>query len=438
MSLARFRLLFSVFLATGVVLGACASEVPTSIGGSLVPEGSVRTYELLLDAAGFIEFDTTLTGYVRPVESNNLVVARQFGGTLTAHTLARFVGTPASISVRDAQNNTITDTLPRLISGQVILRLDTLRTRLTAPVQLQLHTVGEAWDPFSATWALRVDSGAVRLPWRTPGGTRGRLLTTAAAAPGVDSIIFDVDSATVKAWSDTLDLSRGALIASTTAGTRLHAASVGLRVQLRSSVRDTIVSTFAGNIATTFVFDPQPAPTANLRIGGTPAWRSFLRFRAGLDTIPLPCPNGVPGCVLRLRAGTINYAALQLRTLPAEGGFALEDTLIVDAYSVAASAEVPVGRSPLLARVGRSRSPVRPTEVVTGGTLLEVPVTGFFASLAAPVPDSITTVARTRNLALIGAPEGGTFGYATLAALGGASAPKLRIIVTVANEVQLP
>jgi hypothetical protein len=207
---------------------------------------------------------------------------------------------------------------------------------------------------------------------------------------------------------------------------------------MRSSVRDTIVSTFAGNIATTYVFDPQPAPTANLRIGGTTAWRSFLRFREGTDTLPLPCPTGAPGCSIRLRNGTINYAAVQLRTLPTEAGFILEDTLIVDAYSVAASALVPIGRSPLLGRVGRSRSPVRRTDVAQ--TLLEVPITGFFALLVAPLADSTAaaTEPRTRTLALIAAPEGGTFGYTTLAALGSANAPKLRIIVTVANEVQLP
>src|SRR5688572_27345848 len=121
MSLARLRVVFSAVLATGVVLGACGTEAPTSIGGSLVPSGSVRTYELLLDASRFLEFDTTLTGYVRPVAFNNLVIARQFSGMLNANAIARFVRAPTTISVRDAQNNTLTDTLPRAISGQVIL-----------------------------------------------------------------------------------------------------------------------------------------------------------------------------------------------------------------------------------------------------------------------------------------------------------------------------
>lgn len=430
-------------IACAVMVMGCGKENATDIAGPLIPQGSVQTYELVLDGSSFLSADTSLTGYTIPNNANYLILARTFGGIVNSNVLARFVQTPPSIQVADSAGTIRTDTLPIFFAGRVVLRVDTTAVASGGPVTFELYRTAESFDVSSASWTLRVDTGGVQVPWQQPGGTRGPKVSTATWTPGVDSVVFAVDSATVKAWSDTSNVARGALIVATTPNSRLRARGIGFNVQARSKIRrDTVVTVTTGNLGSTFIYDPlPPRPTSDLRVGGQPSWRSYFQFRDNLDSLSVPCPNAA-NCKVLLKNATINYAALLLQPLPTLAAYSPEDSIIVGAYSVFPNTTVPIGRSPLGTVVGSTRSSLKPAQFI-GATQprVEVPITGFISTLAgARDSTTVNTTARPTSIALLASPEGSTFGFGTFASrrAGPALAPKLRLIVTVAFEVQLP
>ena len=87
-----------------------------------------------------------------------------------------------------------------------------------------------------------------------------------------DSVLFTVDSATVNAWADTTDLSRGARIELFDVGPRLQMNGAILRLDVRPSLDpDTLVQLVVSTLDITFVYDPFPQPPPDgVRIGGRP------------------------------------------------------------------------------------------------------------------------------------------------------------------------
>jgi hypothetical protein len=428
--------------AGALLFSACGKEGPSALAGPLVPEGAVRTYELLLDATSFLVNDASFGGYSRTSEAGFYVLAKSFEGVVDANILVRFVHTPPTLSIVDSAGVGRQDTLPRFFGGHVVVNLDTTLTPTTTALQFALYRTTEQWDAATATWALRVDTGGVQLPWTQPGGTRGPLVSTATLDPGGDSIVFNVDSATLVAWNDTTDATRGALIVAVTPNARVHALSVGLQAQAHSSLnKDTVVTVTTGNLASTFIFTPEAPPSTALRVGGTPAHRSYFVFRDNLDSLAVPCPSGRPGCQVLLKNATVNYAALVLQALPTAPGFALEDSVYIGAYPAFPSPALPLSRSPLGSITGRSTFKVRPDQFAgAAGSTIEVPITSFVSVLAAPRDTTSTSnAARSTAIALLSAPENATFGFSTFAGRTAVTgAPKLRLVVTVATEVQLP
>ncbi|MBI4545462.1 MAG: hypothetical protein HY703_09720 [Gemmatimonadetes bacterium] len=434
------RKVLVVLLSAAALLPACGDEDPTGVGGPLLPGGVIRSFEVVLDAGTFLTEATDLAGFAKPPASGFFLIAHRFGGSLESHALARFAPPPARVTFRDAAGTVREDTLPRFIGGQLVLRVDTLLTVPRAPLRLQLFRVAEAWDPGSADWRLRVDSGRVALAWSQPGGTVGALVDSAVWQPGTDSVVFAVDSQTVALWADTTNAARGALILAATDGTRMKSPLALLRLEARPSQRpDTVVTATVGSVARTFLFDPPPPSLTPLQVGGTPAWRSFLRFRGGLDTVSVACPGGAPGCRLRLGDATVNFAALLLDPLPVPAAFQPEAAFDIEARSVLETPGVPVARSPLGQLLGRVRTPVDPRAFAAGSKAppaVEVPVTTFLSSLVAPLERADS--ARASTLALLATIEAGTFGFGTFAAGGTASAaPRLRIVLSIASEVQI-
>lgn len=433
------RSAFGLALGCAVAVG-CADEDPTSVGGPLLPGGSVRTYELILDADDFLASDTTLSGFATPSLAGFRALAGDFDG-LQANALVRFSPPPGAVLYTDTAGVARLDSMPTFLDGRVLVKIDTLRSQAAGPVRLELYELAEEWDPRSASWTLRVDSGQVQLPWAVPGGTAAALLDTATWDPdGADSVSFAIDSATAARWADTTDMTRGALIRVTTPDARLISPVTLLRLKARPSARpDTVVESTVGVIGGTFVADPIPPPGSALRVGGLPSWRSFLRFQR-LDTLALPCP-GEPagsGCVLRLDEAKINYAALVLQPRAAPPGLAPEDSLRVDARAVLVAPSVPLERSPLgsLASVFASDA-VEPSVFQAGATpgTIEVPLTRFVGILAAGDADDGT--APPSMLALYSGSEGGAFGLGSFDGIEGAAPPRLRLIVTIATQVEI-
>jgi hypothetical protein len=72
-----------------VVLGlfaatACTEETPTDVGDDLLPSGDVRTFEVILDPAQFLTFDTTFTGYTTTQQADWVTLANSFESVVDA------------------------------------------------------------------------------------------------------------------------------------------------------------------------------------------------------------------------------------------------------------------------------------------------------------------------------------------------------------------
>lgn len=419
-------------------LAGCADEDPVGLD-PLVPPGLVRTVEVVLDAARFIESDTSIVGFSTVAESEFGIVADDYDGVLDAHTLMRVALPLASISYTDTAGKSAKDETPNLVSGQLIARLDTSQVRPDADVSLALYTTAEEWDEESATWTLRVDSGGVTLPWTEPGGTRGALVSAATLDADADSVVFPVDSATLALWSDTTDATRGALLVSETPGTLLRFTDVDLIVRARPSERpDTLVTDTVGLSRGTYIYDPAPAADGKLLVGGTPAWRSYFRIRDRLDTLAVDVPcAGEQTCSVRLADVTINYAGLLLQPTPAPAGFAPDDTVAMELRRVLGGGEIPLARAPVRAFIPPILFQVPPGSFAPDAEPAEIALTPIVRGII-EAAKSAGDEALPATFALLDLDEGDGFGIAAFEpTAAGAAAPKLRLIISVVSEEQV-
>lgn len=415
----------------------CADDDPTGVGSSLLRGGSIQTVRLELDADRFLVDAATAAGYSGFSSVGFVVLADEAGGELDAHALGRFAPPPAVVEYTDADGEPFADSTVTYIGGNVVMHIDLARSTASGPVELQLYGTAEAWDPETASWTWRVDSAGQRTPWTDPGGTTGPLLATAEWEPGADSVVFPVDSQTVAAWTDTTDATRGALVAVDQPGARLVAPTGGFGVRLtaRPSVDpDTTVTVVVGLDAWTSVFDPPPATDGRLLVGGVPSWRSFLRFDDRLDSVTVAVVRDGETVRVPLNRVTVNRATLLLDPEPAPAGFVPEDSVMLDARAVMEDEGIPLSRSPLGRQsVGRPDSALVP-ELFTADppvATVELPVTNFITGL-------LSSEDEPRAVALVRRSGAPTFGVATFAGPdAGARAPRLRLTVTVATEVQI-
>ncbi len=332
-----------------VVLGlfaatACTDETPTDVGDDLLPSGEVRTFEVILDPADYLTFDTTFTGYTTTKDASWVTVAHQFGGVVDANGLFRFANPPRIVTVRGA-SGAVVDSSPRYFEGRLVLRLDTLKSG-EPPVRLRAFHTAEEWDR-SATWSLRIDTGSVELPWATPGGTRGASIDTATWAAS-DSVVLRIDSASLAQWIDTTNTARGALIVSETPDSRLRITGAVLRVSAHSALQaDTVLNFEVTPTANTFIYNPPPpAAGSQLRVGGVPSWRTMIGIRPDLANLTFPCP-GVAGCQVRLSDAHIALAELLLQPVAAPAGFIPEDTTFLAVRTLLVTPGIPLERSPI-------------------------------------------------------------------------------------------
>ena len=416
----------------GLLGTACGRETPTDVGGPLLPGDAVRTFEVILDASSYLAIDSAFSGFDEIFGASFNMVAQAYQGALDAHTLARFA-IPSIISAPDSAGTTRNDSTPRFIGGRIVILLDTLRSNGPAPALFRAYRVQESWHPATATWTNRVDTTGVRLPWSTPGALGGAVIDTATWAAGVDSISIRVDSATIAAWADTTTTARGAVIEAVTGGIRVRTVDLVLRLEARPRFRpDTVVTVTSRPGDPTFVINPglgtqRSAPL----IGGRPSWRTYLRFREGLDTLSIPCPQVSASCVVRLGRATLTTATLMLQPAASPAGYLPQDTFRLGTRALLVSPRAPLERSPLGEAIGVSEKLLQPSLFLPGASRegVEVPVTSFVRALAT---DTVPNQPAPRWLAVLPLIEGLNFGVAAFEEL-----PRLRLVITIANQLQL-
>lgn len=421
-----------------LAFAACEERTPASLDERLLPPEPV-TIEVRLPWSEFASNLAVFGGYGSPEELGTGVVANEFVDTLNARTLVRFGAYPTEASVRDSEGTIRTDTLLTFIGGRVVAFFDTLASTNASTVSLALGATGLEWHARTATWTAAVDTIGDLRPWPEPGAGPVTPLSTADWDPAAsDSVSFAVDSATIAAWADTTDSSRGARIELLTPGHRLQVNAVALRLVTRPSLNpDTLIDLTAPRRNLTFVYDPFPEPPPDgIRIGGVPAWRTILDLSlpAQLDGPPDLC--AAVGCPLVLEAGQVSQAAIILTTRASFGAFQPSDTIELDVRPVLSRAAMP--KSPLGSSLIEADAGIVPPEAFGGGAgvEVEVPVTRFVRQL---LPDAQGTVASSTNtLALLSVLEPLSIAFATFHGPGEPSEPMLKLILTVSPAVELP
>jgi hypothetical protein len=418
----KMRTLFLALLAGTVALAGCDREDPTAIGAPLVENGSVRTFEVTLDAADYLVRDTSFSAFPSAI-SSFLLVANGYDNVLNAHALARFAVDPV-ILVLNSSNQTVVDSTPKLQSGRLVLPIDSLASFADGPVLFHLYRAAETWDSTAVSWTTREKN----VLWTTPGGTRGALIDTATYAGG-DSVVFRVDTVTLKEWRDFPGTSPGALITSESPSSRMRTGTPILRVAMLTSVGDSTVTVSTVPFVMRFITDPAvPAISAEPHVGGYPtSFRSVFEVRQDLLDVSVPCPF-TPTCRVKLRGATIASAELLLQPIASPPGFAPELPMSIFAYTLLPTPQVPLIRSPLGLQSGGIT--VGPSSFQgTNAPIVRLNVTNFVRDLVAPLD---TTTFKSRYLTLLqGVPA--TFGYASFQAQ-----PKLRLRLSLAQEIQLP
>lgn len=425
----RGRTWVGLALATVLVAGACNEEVPTGVGGGLLPPGGIRTFEVVLEPERWLVSDTAFGLYSAVPDENFFILADKFDDALDSRALVRFL-VPA-VSARDtATNATRTDTLPNYFAGRMVLLIDTLQSA-PPPVTIALYRTTEEWHGLSATWALAVDSGAVTVPWSVPGGAPGQLIDRVTwDGTRADTVELQVDSATMVLWREAQDPGRGALIVAETDGARVRTTLPLLSADARPSFRpDTVVTVTLSPTSRTFIHNPAaPDSAAEPRVGGTPTWRAMFRFRERLDTVTVACP-GDPFCRVPLSQLTINRAAVQLRPMPTAQGLAPEGPLSMTAHVVLPASTIPLHRWPLTEAVAATTQPIPVSSFMApDAPVVEIALTDLIIALARPPADEF----RPPWFALL--PAGPrTFGHGTFAEM-----PTLRLTLSFARNLQLP
>lgn len=421
-SRARFALLALVALA----LPACDREDPTTIGAPLVENGAVRTFEYTLDASQFLVRDTAFSTF-QPPFSSFLILAKSFEGSVNANTLLKYAVDPF-VGVVNANGDVVVDSAPVLKRAVLVFSVDSLSSSYDGPVPLRLYRLAQTWDTAAATWTVRELNGTTPVLWATPGGTRGVLLDTATYVGG-DSVVFRVDTMTIKLWRDSSATVGGALITAERPNTRLRIGRPVLRVDVKTSVGDTTVTQSSTPFAARFISDPLvPFSSPDPRVGGSPsAFRSVFQFRTDLPDITVPCPF-TPTCRVRLKDASIASADLLLQPVASPAGFTPELPISILAYTLLPTAQLPLIRSPL--GIGAGFITVGPSSFRgTAQPITPLNVTSFVRDIVAPI-DTIAFNSRYLTLLQGGTP---TFGYASFA-----GSPKLRLRLSVAQEIQLP
>lgn len=426
------------------LLAACTEMLPTAEGDDLVRGGIA--VEVRMPASDFLDRVRIYGGYGRASELGGGFIAHRFGTGadpatdpgLEAATLLRFGRYPAVVTVNDTTGTSRPDSSLTFLSGRIIARFDTLGSVHSGPVAIRAEATTEAWDGVSANWEYAIDTLLHQVPWSQPGGGTLREIGESVWDPEAgDSLVIELDSAQVAAWSDTTDLTRGIRLSTEAPGVRLQLRSALMWLETLPSLNpDTLIQVLAGTDNITFIYNPLPTSpeSGGMRVGGAPAWRTVL----DLD-IP-PTLHGPPalceqlGCPLELSEDHISYAALRLTTQAERAAFAPSDTISIDLRMVMVPDVLP--KSPLGPSLSGIAGVILAPEwfAPPGGHIVEVPVTGLVQDLLRGETTEGDPVSTT--VALLSTFEPLSIEYASFEGLGAAPGgparpgePELRMIL---------
>jgi hypothetical protein len=420
-----------------VAVGSCTEK------GTIAPDLGFlhinpRTVEILIPFEDFVTDIQVFGGHGSPQDLGRGVIALDFGG-LNSRTLVHLVDFPTFAPVPGSLS---------FVGGRVVLVFDTVSGSLATPVDLELFDVKEEWHAPTVNWDVRVDTAGDRRFWTQPGG--GPLTSVGGATfdafiakqvndtlPLVDTVSIAVDSATVAALGDPNSGTTGLLLTVAEAGALLRLKEMSLfAFAVPSSQPDTVLEVEIPMEDLTFMVDPVPtAPMGWLRVGGAPSWRSVIEILLPrmVDGTVEVC--GTVGCQVDLTEVEINLAELVLTTRQTESAFLPEDTLRMDVRRVLNPELLP--KAPLGEMLVPFVESVPPELFsVQAGALVSLSVTDLVKAIL--INTTLTGTVPKTSMSLLSAIEPLMVGFASFEGGGGAGAPALRLLYTIANDVGLP
>lgn len=422
---------------------ACTDDPPTATGGDLFPGSLPSTFQVVLPADSFFRNLGSFSGYTDVGDVAYQLVANRFDGGLQANTLVKLAAFPTSFNYTQG-GVARSDTLATLGAGSLVVRLDSLASTASGPLELQLWQVGQAFDPATATWTMAVDTAGGRVPWTQPGGSRAGLLSSVTLAARArsstgDSVLFALDSLEVQRIART-DFP-GLLITATGAQGRVQIASGGIQLRTgahpRSASPDTVIAVNVSPSSATFVYDPdQPAaPAGVLQAGGIRSARTLLRV-----SLPTTLPVCQGGTCTRVgtRQVTLNEVSLLLTPTAVPGGFRPVGQVPIALRRVTEpelGRRAPLGQlvNDLLGLDANARPLYGGSGFTPSDSVHAVPFTTFAADLVASDTTSFSLALLSDPGTLFGNPGALSFGPAWFT-----PAPRLRIVYTLPARPALP
>ena len=439
------------FLATVMfcagALSGCKEKIATAPDLGFL-QVNPRTVEVLIPYEDFVDEVQVFGGYGSAVDLGHGVVALDFGG-LNAGTLVHLRDFPTTAEVPGTDGVTRTDSDLTFVGGRVLLVFDTLNGTLF-PAAIEVFDVREEWHARTVTFEVAVDTAGDRRTWTQPGGGPTTLLGGAtyefdSFVGGVDdteasllnTLSIVIDSAAVAALGDPASGVTGLLVATAGSGVFLNLLAVQLLLTTVPSTRpDTVLELPVLSADLSFMVDPVPeAPVGWLRVGGAPSWRSVITM-----TIPRTVEGtadlcGTVGCQVDLTEVDVNLAELVLTTRQTESAFQPQRTTRMDVRRVLNAELLP--KSPLgetLVPLVRLLSPELFSELA--GTPVFLAVTELVRGILSHAAE--TDTGPDASVVLFSIVEPNMIGFASFEGVGGAGAPALRLLYTIANDVGLP
>ena len=437
-------LLATVIIGAGAVSG-CKEKNATAPDLGFI-QIDPRTVEVLIPYEDFVDEIRVFGGFGSTADLSYGVVALDFG-ELNSRTLVHLADFPTTAQVPGTDGVTRTDPDLSFVGGRVLLVFDTLDVAEFFPAHVELFDVREEWHPPTVTWEVAVDTAGDRRPWTQPGGGPSTLLGSALfdAFIGqvadddalVDTVSIAIDSAAVAALGDPASGTTGLRLAAADPAVFLKVLDMQLFLTTVPGTRpDTVLELPVAMVDLSFMVDPLPeAPVGWLRVGGTPSWRSVITMTMPRTVEGTADLCGTAGCQVDLTEVELNLAELVLTTRQTELAFQPREITPIDVRRVLNPELLP--KAPLgetLVPDLRSLSP----EVfsVLAGTPVLFAVTELVRGILATAAETDTVP--VASVALFSIVEPIMIGFASFEGGGGAGAPALRLLYTIANDVGLP